>query len=74
MSTYLTSKRAIFAILAALAVVAGFIGFQYATSKTSLGSLLGLSPKNGALASAVSCDLPSANKDDVYFVSCGGFF
>jgi hypothetical protein len=75
MNAAFTLKRLVFATVALIALAVAFVGFQLYTAKGSLSSILGFSSSKGALASA-SCDLPAVGslQDEVYFVSCGGFF
>jgi hypothetical protein len=69
------SVRARYILIAALAVAAGIIALSapyMSSAKSMVMGKLGLS--HGSMLADASCTLPKDASDDIYFVSCAGFF
>lgn len=73
MSAHVTLRQLVLSLVGIAALVATLLSVHYSVAKASFFSIFGQSSNNETLASA-SCDLPASNEEDVYFVSCGGFF
>lgn len=70
-------RSARFALLLAAGFVLGAIAITVASAssgKSGLLQTLGISGDTGALAAASCDDAKQASSEEVYFVSCGGFF
>lgn len=74
MSLLASLGRLKIAIIGAIVFVVTLAGIYLLAGKHALSPFISGWSKN-ALASGNSCDLPkSSESEEVYFVSCGGFF
>ncbi len=74
MTTYLRSNLARAAAIAAAVIVAGGSLLALSGNKDTLLQTLGIRTTQGASLANNSCVAPRAQSDEVYFVSCAGFF
>lgn len=74
MATYLRSNLGRAAALVAAIGVALISLFALGTNKDSLLQTLGIHSAQGASLADNSCVASRAQSDEVYFVSCAGFF
>jgi hypothetical protein len=74
---YSISRKVNYGLLLLAGITLGLITLSIANAtgaKNMLMHKLGLAPKGAIAINDVSCAVPKDSGDDVYFVSCAGFF